>query len=114
MIAKLAAPPSLFLDALGLERMSSGHVCLNLSERVTWQQFPAYAESVLRVTGGKRTRVAESVELRIWDVSFLGATVSLVWSDYPEMVSLESSSTDGDLLLSQIFTRLQPMVIATT
>jgi hypothetical protein len=95
------------LEALSLEQMASGHLCLNLSERVTWEGFDTYAMDLLRVVGGVRTNVAESVEMRIWTVSIRGRNLSLVFSDYPAMVSLESSDDRGDEVLQEVETTLQ-------
>lgn len=90
------------LEALGMEKMASGHLCLNLTEMVTWEDFPEYGKSLLRVLGGTRIDIAESVEMRIWDVSIYEVELSLVWDDFPAMLSLESSSSEGDAVLQRI------------
>lgn len=96
-------PGQLPLDALRLERMTSGHLCLNLSERISWEGFDKYAEALLREVGGVKLRiVAESVEMRIWGVTIRGQPLSLVYSDYPSMVSLESSANAGDEALEHV------------
>lgn len=90
------------LDALKLGTMASGHLFLSLSERVSWEDFPAYAEALLRLITGTRLSTAESVETRIWTVSIGDQTVRLVQEDYPMMVSLESESAEADDLLRQL------------
>jgi hypothetical protein len=95
------------IDALELSSMASGHVCLNLSERVGWDAFPAYARIVVRRLGATSRIVAESVEIRIWELSFAGEKVSLVWNDYPFMVSLESDSDSADIALNRLYLELK-------
>ena len=51
--------------------------------------------------------VAESVEMLIWELAFAGNTVSLVWNDYPSMVSLESDGDSADSALRRLYTELQ-------
>lgn len=88
--------------------MASGHLCLNLSERVSWERFDAYAEGLLRELGGTRLKVvAESVEMKIWAVSIRGQALSLVFSDYPAMVSLESPGEGGDSVLQEVHSLLE-------
>lgn len=83
--------------------MASGHLCLNLSARVSWEGFDAYAEELLKEVGGVKSRVvAESVEMKIWAVSIRGQPLLLVYSDYPAMVSLESAEDGGDAVLQHV------------
>lgn len=96
------------LDALRLERMASGHLCLNLSERVGWGGFERYADDLLAAIGGTKVRVlAESVEMRIWEVSVRGQPLKLVYDDYPVGVSLESSEKSGDDELERLLVVLE-------
>ncbi|MHB8874568.1 MAG: DUF3630 family protein [Myxococcaceae bacterium] len=97
---------SLPIEALSLEKMASGHSCLNLSERISWEHFGAYAERLLRTLGGLKISVADSVEMRVWTVSIDGRVLSLVFSDYPAMVSLESSDDEGDKVLDDVRAKL--------
>src|ERR1700723_2709718 len=69
-------------DALALTTMASGHLCLNLSEEVTWEDFPAYANAFLSAVGGKRTRVAEAADVRLWEVTIDGQQLRLVFDDF--------------------------------
>ena len=87
--------------------MASGHLCLNLSESVTWKEFDGFARSLIALIGARRTKVTDGPEMRIWDVTLDDVAVALVWSDYPSMTSLESSSSDADALLPRIFVQLR-------
>ena len=90
------------MEFLRLEAMASGNLCLNLSENVNWEDFEAYATSLLHALRAKKIKVADSVEMRLWDISIEGEPFALVWNDFPAMVSLESSTTEGDAILRRL------------
>ena len=96
------------LEALHIKVMASGHLCLNLSQRVTWEDSSHYAKSLVGILGGTLKITADSVVTRIWDVSLDAVVLRLVWDDYPSMVSLESSDARGDDLVK----RLHPVLDA--
>ena len=96
----------LLLDALGLQGMASGHRCLNLSERVSWEEFPAYAHELLTFLQGSTVSVADGPDMRLWQMLVEGTALRLVYDDYPQMVSLESDSDASDRLLQRLMTRL--------
>jgi len=100
--------PTLPLEALGLQTMASGHLCLELTERVDWWGFPGYARELVSRIGGEIVSFAESAELRIWDISVDGDMLGLVYQDYPQMISLESNSDRSDALLQRLNLLLGP------
>jgi hypothetical protein len=84
--------------------MASGHLCLNLTSDVDWTRFPAFARELMTRLGGQLLgTVADGVDMRIFPVSLYGARLSLVWDDYPAMVSLEASDSSGDDALRAAF-----------
>lgn len=91
------------LDALGIQLMASGHVCLNLSTKVSWDYFPEFAEKILRKCNGVALDKTESVAIRMWRVKIGDSELKLIFDDYPLMVSMESSSSAGDQILKDIF-----------
>lgn len=94
-------------DALALTTMMSGHLCLNLSEQVSWEGFPAFADELLKRIGGVRCDTTEAVDIRLWDVLVQGQTVQLVFDDFPTMVSLESQHSEGDAVLRRVYAGLK-------
>ena len=96
----------LLLDALGLQGMASGHRCLNLSECVSWEEFPDYAQELLAFMHGSKVSAVDGPDVRLWQVQVEGTGLRLVYDDYPQMVSLESDSDAGDRLLQQLDSRL--------
>lgn len=95
-----------FFDALAIEKMASGHSCVNLSERVSWELFPTYAKQVLKMIDGQITHKFDSFDVRIWEINICGCVLKLVFDDFPVMVSLESSNNKGDALLEKIYCNL--------
>jgi hypothetical protein len=95
------------IDALGIEVMASGHLCLNLTERIGRRDFSSYAKVVALRLEATWQVVAETGEMQIWALSFGDATALLVWSDYPVMVSLESDSDSADEALRRLHAELQ-------
>ena len=87
--------------------MASGHTCLNLSERIAWEQFPEFAGHVLEIIGGRVLQKYDGVDIRLWKVDAQGSSLRLVFDDFPVMVSLESDSNAGDMNLKHIFKLLK-------
>lgn len=90
-------------DALALTQMASGHLCLNLTEKIHWEDFPDYADTVLRFINGNVKQRCDATEIRLWHVEIHGCTMRLVFDDYPTMVTLESSDNQGDLILKTLY-----------
>lgn len=92
----------LHLDALSLQTMASNHLCLNLSERVGWGEFTKYARELMREIRAQKISATEAPDMKIWEVLVEGHTLRLVYDDYPQMVSLESTDDGGDALLRRL------------
>ena len=85
--------------------MASGNLWLILSESISWEEFPTYATSILQFVAGSKVEVAESAEMRLWNVKILGQSMRLVYDDCPQMVTLESEDAAGDQVLRGIHDR---------
>lgn len=92
---------NLKLDALNLETMHSGRSCLNLTSRINWEDFPDYAKTLLELLEGKIEKKTDTVDTRVWEVSIERERFYLTYDDFPVMVSLESLTPKGDLLLPE-------------
>ena len=101
---------SIFIfDALGIKQMASGHLCLNLSTKVGWDDFSEFANSVLFQCNGVVLDKTESVDMRMWKVKISGASIRLVYEDYPVMVSLESADSAGDRALQELSAKFETL-----
>ena len=95
------------LEALALQPMASGRLCLELTERVGWQDFPRYAADLLRALSGHKVRAIDSPDVRLWEVLLGGHPLRLVYDDFPVMITLESDSSEADDLLRELHASLQ-------
>jgi hypothetical protein len=99
--------PQQHIESLAMTTMASGHMCLNLTERVSWENFPGFAESFIRSVEGSITQKSDGPDLRLWQVNIHGHLLRLVFDDFPVMVSLESSDDKGDDILKQLYRTLK-------
>jgi hypothetical protein len=90
------------MGKLVLQPMASGHLCLEINNSVTWKDFPQFAEKLVSALGGNILDKTESVDMRMWKVSFPRCEVRLVYDDFPLGVTLESMSDDGDQFLRDL------------
>lgn len=86
--------------------MASGHICLNLSSKVLWEDFPSFADQLIRQFDGVQIEKAEAPDIRIWKLKIRDAEVRLVFDDYPLMVSLEALDNNGDKVLEYLHNAL--------
>ena len=75
-----------------IERMASGHLCLELSDSIGYEHFFEYAELIMSKISGRVKNRNNSYVTCIWDVLVRGDSYRLVYEDYPCLISLESSS----------------------
>ena len=93
-----------------MNRLLSGHLCLNLTEYVEWEDFPAYARKFLQAAGGEVLGKYDAVDMRIWEVKIEGINVRFVYEDFPQMISLEPSSQACDVLIQNLHQKLKGAV----
>jgi hypothetical protein len=77
------------LERLAIEPMASGEDCLVLTERLPWEGFPAYAETVARVLHAEIPDRADTPVERVWSLTLRGRRYSLAYDDHTG-VSIES------------------------
>ena len=94
------------LEALRLEPMASGDESILLSERVVWEEFPAYASALAGLVGGRIIDEADSAAERVWTVSIGGQRFFLAYDDYPSGVGLEPQDRGAAALIPTILQRL--------
>jgi Protein of unknown function (DUF3630). len=98
---------SLKLDALNIETMHSGRACLNLTSHINWDDFPDYAKAVLNLLDGNIDKKTDTIDIRVWEVTIDKERFYLTYDDFPVMVSIESLSSRGDVLLSDFKIKLK-------
>ena len=90
------------LESLALCRMASGHLYLKLTKNINWETFPNFATALLKSIGGKIDNKIESMDIRLWEVTLMGANLNVVFDDYPLMVSIESTDHAGDIVITRL------------
>jgi len=83
-------------EILNISKMASGHSCLNITEKVDWDDFPEYANKLIKILNGKLLSKIDAADVRIWEVSINNQKYNLTYDDYPVMVALESSDDGSD------------------
>jgi len=91
--------------------MASGHLRLELSEAIGWNQFPEFAEKFTTLLGVPVCKKADGIEMCIWDLQFPTCQLALVFDDFPVMVSLESDSIQGDDILKNLAEQLKDRAV---
>jgi hypothetical protein len=95
------------LDSLAIQEMASGHCCLNLSQSVSWNSFPKFAQAFIEFVGGEVLSRNDGVDIRLWNVLIGGQTLRLVFDDFPLMTSLESPDASGDRIIEEVYNKLR-------
>jgi len=91
---------------LSLEKLNSGHLCLELFSKLDWDQFPSFVDALLQSFSGSIEKKTDTVDIRIWELNMSGESIRVVFEDFPVMVSLESDTDGGDRLLQEIKDKL--------
>ncbi len=90
------------VELLKIIPMASGHLCLNLTENVSWEKFPCYAEKLLKYLNGNIVSKIDAVDVRIWNININNVGFRLTYDDWPIMVSIESSGSESDSIIESI------------
>jgi Protein of unknown function (DUF3630) len=90
------------LEILEIGKMASGHLSLELTEKVSWENSPKFVDKFLKLLNGKVTSTTDGFDLRIWNVIINHCKYQLTFDDYPIMVALESDTVEADAELLNI------------
>lgn len=90
------------IEILNINKMASGHLCLDLTEKVKWEDFPSYAKLLIKLLSGKILSKVDGPDIRIWDVRINKNNYRLTFDDFPLMVALESSDDEADNEIKRI------------
>lgn len=89
------------------QTMFSGHLSLELSESVSRDDFPIFAQKVIKSLDAKLAKKTESFDLQIWEIEVQNTQLMLVQDDFPVSTTLESSDPSGDAFLQDLATKLR-------
>lgn len=89
-----------------LIEMHSGNWCIELTEEGNWEYFPRFAEAFSKQIGFAIINRADAVDMRIFEIEYLGQRIRLVYEDFPNGISLESMNASGAAILKYLFKQL--------
>jgi hypothetical protein len=95
----LAGPP---LEFLTLHPMASGQSSLLLTGKISWEEFPAYAECVVALIGGRLGTRADGGGERVWCVERGGLNYWITWDDLDPGVSIEPCDAAAGAAIEEI------------
>lgn len=77
------------LEHLTLHRMAAQGSYLLLTLQISWDEFPAYAEAVVALVGGRMGERIDSGGERVWKFERKGLDYWITWDDLDPGVSIE-------------------------
>lgn len=95
------------LEQLAIEPMHVGWECLRLTERIGWDDFPAYAKSLSDQLQAQLLDEIDGPDVRIWHVLIGGLPFSIVYDDYPVGVSLEPRTEEASARIPALRAQLE-------
>jgi len=84
-------------------KMHSGHISIELTESGTWESFPKFAEEYAIQLGAILIEEIIAPNMRFWKIKIDDIELKLVYDDFPNGISLESDSDEGDEYLLDLF-----------
>src|SRR4051812_3083291 len=79
-----------------LERMHNSNLCIELTEAGTWESFEGFATKWAAQIGAKILRQVDGPDVRVWHIEYEGHEMNLVYSDYPNGVSVEAIGAESN------------------
>ncbi len=93
---------ALFSEKMKLQKMASGHEALELSEDVSWEDFPKFVDRLATRLKFEIKEKTDTATDRIWLLERSGVHLQVVFQDFPLSMSLESDSDAGDTAIRKI------------
>jgi hypothetical protein len=100
------------LELLKITKMASGDDSLELTQSVSWAEFPRYATEIINILGGEIINKADTPVERVWDVCINGERFWLSFNDFGLGVSLDSQMRQSSKHITAIRDRLQEWINA--
>jgi hypothetical protein len=100
------------LDALNVSEMASGHLSLDISREVDWEEFPEFVRELMTLCRGTEVNRGDAGDTRVWRVTIEGVDMWVAWEeqDWGEqgpLVSLASMNSEGDRIVVKLYETLK-------
>lgn len=86
-----------------LIEMHAENWSIELTEEGNWESFPRFAEVFSKQIGFAIINRTDAVDMRIFEIEYLGQRIRLVYEDFPNGISLESMSASGAAVIKDLF-----------
>lgn len=79
------------MNVLTIKVNERGYVKLDLTDRIGWDDFPSFADTVVSLIGAVVLIKRRIVYMHMWDLQLNNTLIRFVFEDYPLTTSLESA-----------------------
>lgn len=97
------------MNHIELIKSQSGLLSAELASDIGYDEFPVYAEKVLKHLHGNAVSRNVLPDVQLWQVEIGGISLELVYEDFPQMISLEAISQEGNDLLIKLLPALSDL-----
>lgn len=97
----------IYLEKLKIKNMYSGDLCIELTEKIEWENFPVFAKYSIEFLGGQLIEEATVVDMHLWEIQIGTENFNLVYEDFPQMCSLEARDAAGSVQIKGIYEKLK-------
>lgn len=87
--------------------MPAGGSCILLTERISWDEFPDYAEGVVARIGGRMLTRNDGGGERVWAFAWGGLEFWVTWDDMDPGVSIEPCGKEAAAALERLLELLR-------
>ncbi|PTX99324.1 hypothetical protein DB345_02810 [Spartobacteria bacterium LR76] len=98
------------MNHIKLIESQSGLLSAELASDIGYDEVPVYAEKVLKYLHGNVVSRNVLPDAQLWQVKIDGISLELVYEDFPQMVSLEATSKEGNDLLRNLLPTLWGLI----
>jgi hypothetical protein len=85
------------------QKMASGCESIELTEEGSWEAFPSFAKKYAAQIGAKVIKVIEAPDMHLWEIEYEGVILNFVYDGFPNGVSIEPMSGDGQQAIEKLF-----------
>jgi hypothetical protein len=83
--------------------MADGNLCVTLTEAGTWESFPIFAEAWAAQIGARIEDRIDVVDTRLWHIRYERSLLRLVYADFPNGVTVESTGPEANAAIAMLF-----------
>lgn len=99
------------LSSLKPYTMANGNLAVDLTEAITWEHFPEFANRFVERYDGKVKLKNTTVDMHLWEITINSALFQLVYEDFPGRVCLESQDAHGNNVLRELINSMEGITL---